>query len=211
MRAGGALAGLASVPIIGILRGCPAAHAASVAAGAQAAGLKVIEVTLDSPGALHQIRSIVALDLDLVVGVGTVTRVDQVTDAVAAGARFVVSPVVSPSVVERCVAVGLPCVPGAATPTEIALALELGATAVKVFPAADLGGPGFIAAVSGPLGNPPLIPTGGVDLDNAPRYLAAGAMAVGAGSAMFDSDALGRGDVERIGEEVGRWVGALAR
>jgi 2-dehydro-3-deoxyphosphogluconate aldolase / (4S)-4-hydroxy-2-oxoglutarate aldolase len=211
MRAGGALAGLASVPIVGILRGCPAMHAASVASVSRAAGLRLLEVTLDSPGALDQVGSITALDLDLVVGVGTVTRADQVAEAVAAGARFVVSPVVVPSVVARCVAVGVPCVPGAATPTEIALALELGAAAVKVFPAASLGGPGFVAAVSGPLGHPPLIPTGGVDLENAPVYLAAGAVAVGAGSAMFASDALRRGDLDRIGEEVGRWVEALAR
>jgi 2-dehydro-3-deoxyphosphogluconate aldolase / (4S)-4-hydroxy-2-oxoglutarate aldolase len=205
------LSALATVPIVGILRGCPAAHATSVASVAQAAGLRVLEVTLDSPEALEQIRSIGALDLDLVVGVGTVTTADQVTEAVAAGARFVVSPVVGPSLVTRCVEAGVPCVPGAATPTEIVRALELGATAVKVFPAASLGGPGFVAAVSGPLGHPPLVPTGGVDLENADRYLAAGAVAVGAGSAMFEADALRRGDLDLIGEEVGRWVTALAR
>jgi 2-dehydro-3-deoxyphosphogluconate aldolase / (4S)-4-hydroxy-2-oxoglutarate aldolase len=204
------LPGLSAVPVVGILRGCPVHLAPPVATAAREAGLKVIEVTLDSPAALDQVAAVLELGLDMLIGVGTVTRPQQVIEAVAAGAQFVVSPVVRDVVVRECIAMGLPCVPGAATPTEIARAIELGAAAVKVFPAASLGGPGFLAAVAGPLGNPPLIPTGGVELDNAIRYFAAGAVAVGVGSAMFSADALGRGDADRVRADVRRWVEVVA-
>lgn len=204
-----ALPGLREVPIVGILRGCPLEHAGAIASVAESAGLRVIEVTLDSPSWSRQIRDVVDMDLDLLVGVGTVTRADQVAEAAAAGARFVVSPVVDSGVIAACAESGLPCIPGAATPTEIHAALGAGATAVKVFPARALGGSAFIAAVVGPLGHPPLIPTGGIEALDVAGYLKAGAVAVGAGSGMFAPDALRSGDVERVHRDVISWIEAL--
>ena len=204
-----ALPGLREVPIVGILRGCPLEHAAAIASVAESAGLKVIEVTLDSPSWSRQVHEVVDMDLDLLVGVGTVTSADQVAEAAAAGACFVVSPVVDSGVIAACAEAGLPCIPGTATPTEIHAALRAGATAVKVFPARALGGSDFIAAVVGPLGHPPLIPTGGIDVLDMAGYLAAGAVAVGAGSGMFALDALRSGDVERVHRDVHAWIEAL--
>jgi 2-dehydro-3-deoxyphosphogluconate aldolase/(4S)-4-hydroxy-2-oxoglutarate aldolase len=204
------LPGLSKVPIIGILRGCPADLAPSIAAAAHAGGLRAIEVTLDSPNPLDQLAAILELGLDLAIGVGTVTHPRQVAEAAAVGAQFVVTPIVDDRVVTECLAHGLPCFPGAATPTEIAHALDLGATAVKVFPAACLGGPDYLAAIADPLRHPPLVPTGGVTLDDAADYLAAGAVALGVGSALFSSHALGRGDVASVGAAVARWVAKVA-
>lgn len=205
-----ALPGLREVPILGILRGCPPEHAALIASGAQSAGLRVIEVTLDSPSSLRQVREVVDLDLDLLVGVGTVTRAVQVAEAAAAGARFAVSPVVDAMVIAACAEAGLPCIPGAATPTEIHAALGAGAAAVKVFPALALGGPAFIAAIAGPLGHPSLIPTGGIDARDVAEYLAAGAVAVGAGSRMFAPEALRSRDIERVRRDVHAWIEAVS-
>lgn len=201
--------GLDRLPIVGILRGCPADHATRVAAAAAEAGLIALEVTLDSEDALAQIRSIAGLGPT--VGVGTVTDAGQVGPAVEAGARFVVSPIVDPDVITECAQRGVPCLPGAATPTEIHHALELGATGVKVFPALQLGGPGYLRAIRGPLGHPPLVPTGGVDLGNAADFLDAGAVALGVGSSMFPRRALVDGAAGEIGEIVAAWVGKIGR
>ena len=120
------------------------------------------------------------------------------------------SPVVDFGVIAACAEFGLPCIPGAATPTEIHAALGAGAAAVKVFPASALGGPAMIAAIAGPLGHPPLIPTGGIDAASVADYLAAGAVAVGAGSGMFAPEALRSGDVERVRRDVRAWIGSLS-
>jgi 2-dehydro-3-deoxyphosphogluconate aldolase/(4S)-4-hydroxy-2-oxoglutarate aldolase len=88
--------------------------------------------------------------------------------------------------------------PGAATPTEIERAIRLGATAVKVFPIEQLGGPAYVRAILSPLGSPPLIPTGGVGVEDIPRYLEAGAVAVGLGGALFPRSALDSGDTATV-------------
>lgn len=201
--------GLDRLPIIGILRGCPPEHAPTVVAAAISAGLAVIEVTLDSLDALGQIRSISGVGVT--VGVGTVTEPGQVGPAVEAGARFVVAPVVDGAVIAECTARGIPCVPGAATPTEILHAVSLGATAVKVFPARQLGGPGYLRAIREPLRHPSLVPTGGVDLDNAAAFIEAGAVALGVGSSMFPARALETGSTGEIGEAVAAWVEEVGR
>lgn len=210
LRLDAAIPGLDAVPVIGILRGCPRSHAVAMVTAAVSAGLRVVEVTLDSEDALHQIADLIGAVEGVTVGVGTVVRPEQVDAAVDAGARFVVAPVTDPAVIARCVALGAPAVPGAATPTEIALAVRSGAAAVKVFPAAALGGPGYLTAVARPLGHPPLIPTGGVTWEDAPAYLRAGAVAVGAGSALFPQEALRRADADAVADAARRWIEAVA-
>lgn len=201
------LLGLSALPIIGILRKCPPAHVVRMAATVAEVGVDRIEVTLDSLEPFDQISALRAEGL--AVGVGSVTRSEQVDRAVAAGAQFVISPVVANEVIAACVRLDVPCVPGAATPTEILDALDLGATAVKVFPIAQLGGPAYMRAIASPLGGPPLIPTGGVRPEDAAAYLAAGAIALGVGGSLFPESALADGDVEAVSRAAQGWVEAL--
>jgi 2-dehydro-3-deoxyphosphogluconate aldolase / (4S)-4-hydroxy-2-oxoglutarate aldolase len=151
-------------------------------------GIGVFEITLDSQDALGTIASLRG-DPELVVLAGTVRTVDDVRAAVEAGAQGCVAPVLRPEVLEACRETGLPSIPGAMTPTEVETAWELGATMVKLFPAARLG-PEFVRDLRGPLGDVPLLATGGVDVSNAAAFLRAGAEAVGVGSAL-----VGAGDL----------------
>ena len=194
------------VPVIGILRGYPADAARQAADVAAAGGIKVVEVTLDSPDARQSIAAIAESETDLFVGAGTVTSPEQVPDVLAAGAQFVVTPGLVDRVVEACVEAGVPVIPGAATPTEVLRALSLGATAVKVFPAEQLGGPTYLRAIRAPLRNPPLIPTGGIGPENAAEYLAGGAAALGAGSSLFPARIAEESDWDSLADLVARWV-----
>lgn len=193
------LAALRRVPSVGILRGCPPQHAEEAATAAIEGGFTVLEVTLDSPEPHVSIGRIARLSSDVLVGAGTVRTVEDVEAAVASGAAFLVSPIVDEMVIAAARRLDVPIVPGAATPTEVWQALHAGATAVKVFPAVQLGGPDYVRAISGPLGNPPLVPTGGVSLDNAKAFLEAGAYAIGVGGSVFSIDALMAGDAGRVG------------
>jgi 2-dehydro-3-deoxyphosphogluconate aldolase / (4S)-4-hydroxy-2-oxoglutarate aldolase len=202
--------GIEDVPIVGILRRLPLDLVVHLVWSAREAGLRVVEVTLDSDSALDQIRILTNEVSDCTVGVGSARDSEDVAAAVQAGARFVVSPVFSESVARSCEELGVPHLPGAATPTEIHTALASGATAVKVFPAEQLGGPSFLRAVASPLGEPPLMPTGGVRIDNAKDYLDAGACAIGVGSNLFPPDLAGASS-DLIGEHVGKWIEATGR
>jgi 2-dehydro-3-deoxyphosphogluconate aldolase/(4S)-4-hydroxy-2-oxoglutarate aldolase len=197
------------LPVVGILRGAPVSTVESIAAAAVAAGFQVLEVTLDSPEPLRSIGLLQRAHPDAVIGAGTVRNGAEARIALDAGAQFIVTPMLDAEVVAACVADSVPIIPGAATPTEIWHALRLGATAVKVFPARELGGPAYLRAIRGPLGNPPLVPTGGVGPDNAAAFLEAGADAVGVGGSVFPSDALRDGDAGRVGSLASALVRAI--
>lgn len=200
---------LEQTPVIGILRGCPFRHAEAIAGAAIGRGLTVIEVTLDSEQPLDQIAAIKSAFPDVVVGVGSVRHASDVTDAVGAGAAFIVSPIVDPDTITAAADHGVPSLPGAATPTEIDQALRHGATAVKVFPVDQLGGPDYVRAILSPLGLPPLIPTGGVTAGSIRDFIDAGAIAVGLGGTLFPKSALSTGDVATVERLAGEVIGAL--
>lgn len=165
----------------------PGAHAV-LADALLGSGFGVLEITMDSEGATATIEAMAATGL--LVGAGTVLSTRQAEEAVSAGASFIVSPHTDEAVVRWCVDHAVPVMPGAVTPSEIVRAWDMGASAVKLFPA-SIGGPGYLAAVRGPLGHIPIIPTGGIDASNARGYLDAGAVAVGVGgwlTAAFDAD-----------------------
>ena len=155
-------------------------------AAAVAAGVRVVEITLDSPGAPEAIARARERG-DATVLAGTVRRPEQVDEAVAAGAEAVVGPAFAPLVLERARALGVPAIPGALTPTEIDAAWRAGAAMVKLFPG-SLGGPRYVRDVLAPLAGVQLLVTGGVTADNAADFLAAGAVAVGVGSALEDPE-----------------------
>ncbi len=144
-------------------------------------GLEIFEITATVPGHAELVAEL-ASDPRLLVGTGTVLDVATAEAAIAAGSRFLVSPCMLPEVVAAGLAAQVPVLAGAATPTEALAAHRAGASAVKLFPIAQLGGPGFLAAVRSVLPELRLMPTGGVELAEVDGYFAAGAFAVGLGS-----------------------------
>jgi 2-dehydro-3-deoxyphosphogluconate aldolase/(4S)-4-hydroxy-2-oxoglutarate aldolase len=170
----------------------------AIARALAAGGVVCVEVTMTVPNALDGIRAVSdELGGGVLVGAGSVTDAETARAAVEAGARYVVSPVFKREVVEAAHAAGAAAMPGCFTPTEILAAHEAGADVAKVFPAGALG-PGFVKGVLAPMPHLKLMPTGGVSLDNAAEWLRAGAVAVGAGSALVDSKAIAAGDWARL-------------
>jgi 2-dehydro-3-deoxyphosphogluconate aldolase/(4S)-4-hydroxy-2-oxoglutarate aldolase len=160
-------------------------------------GLPVAEVTLRTGKALAAL-TLLARDADLLVGAGTVVRADQVDAARDAGARFVVTPGFSRSVVERCRELDLPVVPGVATATEVIAALDNGIELLKFFPAEASGGPPMLRALHAPFPQVRFIPTGGVSAANAGAYLALPGVAAVGGSWIATPELIGAGDFESI-------------
>jgi 2-dehydro-3-deoxyphosphogluconate aldolase/(4S)-4-hydroxy-2-oxoglutarate aldolase len=160
-------------------------------------GLPVAEVTFRTAAAGAAIKAMAARD-DILVGAGTVINVAQVEQALAAGAKFVVSPGLSVEVVKACQAAQVPVFPGTVTATEIQAALELGLSILKFFPAEASGGVATIKALSAPFPQVKFIPTGGVGLANLSDYLELPAVAAVGGSWMVPGQALDAGDFGRI-------------
>jgi 2-dehydro-3-deoxyphosphogluconate aldolase/(4S)-4-hydroxy-2-oxoglutarate aldolase len=153
---------------------------AALAAG----GIRLAEITIDTPNALTVVQQYQARSqTELQLGVGTVTRAEQVAQVSSSQASFIVTPVCVPDVVSLAKDKGLGVLCGALTPTEIFTAFEAGADAAKVFPASSLGAT-YFKQLAAPLSEIPLVAVGGVSVDNAGDYLAAGAVAVAAGSAL---------------------------
>jgi len=157
-------------------------------------GVRALEVTMTVPGAVELIRQLApTMPAGFLLGAGTVIDRETALKVIDAGARFVVSPVFRPAVVDACLERNVPAMPGCFTPTEILGAWEAGAGVVKVFPATALG-PVFLKDIRGPLPQVKLMPTGGVTLDNAGDWIRAGAVAVGVGTALLDAGAIAAGN-----------------
>ncbi len=174
-----------------------AADADGLAGALVAGGLPVAEVTFRTAAAQDSIRTRSARG-DMLVGAGTVLTVEQVDQAVAAGASYVVSPGLSRAVVERCAEHGVLALPGAVTATEIQAALELGLTTVKFFPAGTSGGAAAIAALAAPFAGVSFVPTGGVGPANLGDYLGIASVAAVGGSWMVPRDRVKAGDFDGI-------------
>ncbi|WIX81001.1 bifunctional 4-hydroxy-2-oxoglutarate aldolase/2-dehydro-3-deoxy-phosphogluconate aldolase [Amycolatopsis carbonis] len=169
--------------VVGIVRTADAASAVVAARAALDAGLRSIEVPLTNSGALAAIEELTAAYPDATIGAGTVLDEASAVLAIRAGARFLVSPNVEAVVIRTAHRYGAAAFPGAGSVTEIVRALEEGADAVKVFPATALG-PRWVKDVRAALPQAPLVPTGGIAPEDVPEWLAAGAVAVGMGSAL---------------------------
>lgn len=160
------------------------------------AGARIFEITMDgadAPAAISSIRGALVSRGDdrSLVGAGTVRTGGHLGAAIDAGADFAVSPVLDEALLAQALRRGLPFLPGALSPTEVDRAWRAGATFVKLFPASSVG-PTHVRELRGPLGEIELVPTGGIDATSAAAYLAAGAAAVGIGSAIVSADAEGR-------------------
>jgi 2-dehydro-3-deoxyphosphogluconate aldolase/(4S)-4-hydroxy-2-oxoglutarate aldolase len=163
-----------------------------------AGGMSVMEFTLTTPGALEAVAAArAAFGTDFCLGVGTVLSRDDAVRAVAAGAQFLVTPILRHDVVQFCKDERVICICGALTPTEMQTAWEWGSPYVKVFPA-NLGGVGYIKDVLAPLPHLRIITTGGVTLETAPKLLAAGAVGVAVGSQLIDKQLIADGNYAEI-------------
>ena len=172
-------------------------------------GIRAIEFTLTNRDACATIADMRdAVDASTAIGAGSVVTVQQVKQVADAGAQFVVSPVCKREVIDACVALDLPTMPGAFTPSEIQQAWEWGASAVKVFPANHLG-PRYFKDVLAPLPHLRLMPTGGVNLDNMRDWLDHGAFALGLGSSLINNEAVADRDWGRLQQNARRYVDQL--
>jgi 2-dehydro-3-deoxyphosphogluconate aldolase/(4S)-4-hydroxy-2-oxoglutarate aldolase len=195
--------------VVAILRSTASTHLVSVATALRDAGIRCIEVTLTTPGALEsiaEIRDVLGDSAD--IGAGSVLTVAELEAAIHMGASYTLSPCLDLRIVERAQELGTPHIPGAATPTEVFAAWEAGVPAVKIFPAAQLGGPGFLRALRDPMPALKLIPTGGVQHAHAADYLEAGAVALGVGSPLVQ-DALVRGPDDGLRARVHEFLVAV--
>jgi len=168
---------------------------------ALAAGdVRAIEVTMTMTGALDALSELSAAWGERVtLGAGSVLDAETARLAIVAGAGFVVAPTFSAAVVEMCHRYDVVAVPGALTPTEIVTAMQVGADLVKIFPASALG-PGYLKELRGPLPRLRLLPTGGINVENAAAFIDAGAVAVGVGGALVPRDLVARGEFTRLTE-----------
>lgn len=193
-----ALATIRDIGIIPVIRAASADAAFAVAEALVGAGLAIAEVTMTVPSAVDVIDRIVKRYGDRVlVGAGTVTDVASARKAMGVGAQFVVTPCLIPEIITATLAENVAMLPGALTPTEVFQARQLGGDMVKVFPV-GVGGALYVRALRGPFPKIPLVPTGGVTLDNVRDMFDAGAAAVGVGSEMISRDALARQDYADI-------------
>ena len=181
---------------VAILRCNDHAAGRQALAAAVRGGFRVLEVTLSTPGAVELIADLVKDDR-LLVGAGTVLTVEQARAVAQAGARFLVSPVLDDDVLAEATKLGCLMMPGCATPTELWRAHRAGAPVQKLFPA-PAGGPTWLRSVLAPMPFLRVVPTNGVDTDNAAEWLAAGALAVGVNRSLFHAEELAVGAWDRV-------------
>lgn len=192
-----------SIGIIPAVRLSSAEDALFAAEAITSGGIPILEITMTVPGAINVIYELARKYTDMVVGAGTVFDVDTAHRCLDAGAAFLTSPGLDLDVVNYGLKRGVVVFPGALTPTEVAMAWKAGADFVKVFPAAQAGGAGYIKALKGPFPEVPLIASGGVNQQTLEKFISAGAMAVGIGRHLIDPKAIQRRE--------GDWVRELAR
>jgi 2-dehydro-3-deoxyphosphogluconate aldolase/(4S)-4-hydroxy-2-oxoglutarate aldolase len=173
--------------IIAIIRGVSPADVLPVAEALYEGGIRLVEITFNSPSAMEVMEDLVKQMKDKMhVGMGTVMDAATANEAIRKGAGFIISPIVDADTIRATKEAGAISIPGAYTPTEIVTAWKYGADIIKVFPAS--AGASFIKDLRGPLPQIPLMPTGGVRLDNIKSYFDAGASAVGLGSALVNAE-----------------------
>ncbi|MDJ0737168.1 MAG: bifunctional 4-hydroxy-2-oxoglutarate aldolase/2-dehydro-3-deoxy-phosphogluconate aldolase [Nostocaceae cyanobacterium] len=185
--------------VIAVIRAPEMKLGQQMALAVASVGIQLIEITWNSAASGELITQLRSELPHCFIGTGTLLNITDIEDAIAAGAQYLFTPHVDPAMIKAAVTRNVPIIPGALTPTEIVTAWTLGASCVKVFPVQALGGSNYIKSLQGPLGKIPLIPTGGVTLDNAEEFLQAGAIAVGLSSQLFP----------KVLVETGNWQGII--
>lgn len=194
--------------IVAIIRGANPADVLKITDALYAGGIRILEITMNSDDPLTVIKEVAAKYGDkMVIGAGTVLDGETAKQAVAAGAKFVLSPIVSEDVIKTAQFLGVVSIPGAFTATEIYNAYKMGADIIKVFPA---NSPSYIKDIRGPLPQIPLLPTGGISVDNIKDFKKAGAVGFGIGSALVNTKvAVTPAYLSELTENAKKLVGAL--
>ena len=196
--------------LIPVIRVSSAREAMEVADAIKAGGVSFIEITMSVPGAIDVIKELSQkYKDDIILGAGTILDTETGRAALLAGAQFIVTPTLNLDLIQLAHRYSVPIVPGAMTPTEILTAWNAGADMVKVFPAAQLGGPEYIKALRGPLPHILYVPTGGVNLQNAGAFIKAGASALGAGGELVDKKAVAEKKFNVITENARAFLKAI--
>ena len=184
--------------VIAIMRAQSSAQLIAAADAIKEGGVRVIEVTMTTPGALEVIaQATMRYGDEVLFGAGSVLDPETARAAILAGAGFIVAPTLKVEVVELCNRYSIPVMPGIYTPTEALTAWEAGAEMVKLFPA-SFGGPALIKAIRAPLPQLDIVPVGGVNLNTAAEFIRAGAAALGVGSSLVNQKLLDMGDMEEL-------------
>lgn len=204
------LALLHRAPVIPVLTVHDVAQALDLARALIAGGLPVIEIALRTPAALAAVSALAQEFPGASIGAGTILAPDQIKTAAAAGVAFLVSPGMTPRLLEAAVHSPVPFLPGAATLSEMLALKERGFTALKFFPAEAAGGAKYLAAVAGPLPDLIFCPTGGIDAQNAPNYLALANIACVGGSWMATPALIAEKDYAKV-QELARHAATLGR
>jgi 2-dehydro-3-deoxyphosphogluconate aldolase/(4S)-4-hydroxy-2-oxoglutarate aldolase len=197
------------VGIVPVVRANSPAEAAFAALAVSLGGIPIVEITMTVPGAIGVIAELARSMPDVVVGAGTVLNAETARRCLDAGAQFLVSPGLNVETVRLAVRENVVMAAGALTPGELMAACDAGADFVKIFPCAQVGGAAYIKALKGPFPDVPLIPTGGVNLDTIPNFIAAGAAAVGVGGELIDRNAMQSGDAAILENLARRFVEAV--
>lgn len=197
--------------VIAVVRVGAGADLLGAARALRAGGVRAVEITLTTPGALEGIAAAVrGLGDSVLVGAGSVLDAETARTAILAGAQYIVSPTFDPRTIEMAHRYDRAVIVGGLTPTEILMAWSAGSDAVKVFPANHFG-PQYLRDLHGPMPQLKLTPTGGVSLETVPEWIRAGAFAVGAGSALVRPDLVAAGAWDRLAALASQYVDAVAR
>jgi 2-dehydro-3-deoxyphosphogluconate aldolase/(4S)-4-hydroxy-2-oxoglutarate aldolase len=190
---------ISEIKIIPVVRASSVDEAKQAVEAISEGGIPIVEITMTVPDAINVIQQVVKkYEKDVLTGAGTVLNSAQAKACIDAGAEFLVSPGLSVPVLSTALAMKKLAIPGILTPTELMTASENGVTMVKVFPCGNVGGPKYIKSLRGPFPNIRMIPTGGVNAQNAADYMNAGAFAVGVGADLVDVSALRAGRTDKV-------------
>lgn len=202
-----ALAKILEEGVVPVIRVSSAQEAWEVSKAIKEGGVSVLEVTMTVPGAMDVIKEVSQkFGKEVLLGAGTVLDPETARAALINGAQFLVSPSLNLEVIKVSNRYSAVVIPGALTPTEILTAWEAGADLVKVFPIAQVGGAAYIKALQGPLPHIPLVPTGGVNLQNAGEFIRAGAAAIAVGGELVDKKAVAEKKYSVIVENARRFL-----
>jgi len=197
--------------IIAIMRAKSSGQLIAAAEAIRLGGVKVIEVTMTTPGALNVITEATQkYGQEVLFGAGSVLDPETARAAILAGAGFIVAPSLNQAVISLCHRYSIPVLPGCFTPTEMLTAWEAGADMLKLFPA-DLGGPDLVKAILAPFPQFEIVPVGGVDLDNAAEFIEKGAVALGIGSSLINQKLLDGGDMDELTRRASAFIDAVKR
>jgi 2-dehydro-3-deoxyphosphogluconate aldolase/(4S)-4-hydroxy-2-oxoglutarate aldolase len=203
------LAVIEKTRIIAIIRGVEESHIDGLADALYDGGIRAMEITLNTPGALGMISRLQQSHGDrMYIGAGTVLDLDDVQNAIEAGAQYIVTPNMDEDVIRYAAAKGAAVFPGAMTPTEIVKAWKAGATAVKIFPGASLG-IGYIKELQGPLNHIPMVAVGGVSEDNIQDFLKVGCFAFGIGGSLINLKEIHSGNYAWVADKAKRLIAAV--